>query len=132
MECSFDSIGFKLTKNNFKKENIEKTLKELCEDFDVCIVKIDASNFTTKIKNKIRPEEEEQHLKADQDDLNKYFGQIFGVDDKNKEEMISKINKISIMKTTMENFLDKQMENNYYNQKKYQTKIDEIFQAHQL
>jgi hypothetical protein len=52
-------------------ENIEKTLKELCEDFDVCIIKIDASNFTTTIKDKIRPEEEEEKLKADQDDLNK-------------------------------------------------------------
>ncbi|POG53448.1 kinase-like domain-containing protein [Rhizophagus irregularis DAOM 181602=DAOM 197198] len=112
-------------------ENIEKALKELCGDFDVCIIKIDATNFTTTIKDKIRPEEDEQNLKADQDDLNKYFGQIVGVDDKHKEEMISKINKISIMKTTMESFLDKQMDNEY-SQKKYQMKIDEIFQAHQL
>ncbi|POG80836.1 hypothetical protein GLOIN_2v222960 [Rhizophagus irregularis DAOM 181602=DAOM 197198] len=112
-------------------ENIEKALKELCGDFDVCIIKIDATNFTTTIKDQIRPEEDEQNLKADQDDLNKYFGQIVGVDDKDKEEMISKINKISIMKSTMEKLLDKQMDNEY-NQKKSQSKIDEIFQAHQL
>ncbi|CAB4414886.1 unnamed protein product [Rhizophagus irregularis] len=109
-------------------ENIEKALKELCGDFDVCIIKIDATNFTTTIKDKIRPEEDEQNLKADQDDLNKYFGQIVGVDDKDKEEMISKINKISIMKSTMEKLLDKQVDN----QKKYQSKIDEIFQAHKI
>jgi hypothetical protein len=68
------NISQMLTLLKFKynlPENIEKTLKELCEDFDVCIVKIDASNFTTTIKDKIRPEEEEQHLKADQEDLNK-------------------------------------------------------------
>ncbi|PKK62743.1 hypothetical protein RhiirC2_759198, partial [Rhizophagus irregularis] len=112
-------------------ENIEKALKELCGDFDVCIIKIDATNFTTTIKDQIRPEEDEQNLKADQDDLNKYFGQIVGVDDKDKEEMISKINKISIMKSTMEKLLDKQMDNEY-NQKKSQSKIDEIFQAHQI
>ncbi|CAB4488077.1 unnamed protein product [Rhizophagus irregularis] len=112
-------------------ENIEKTLKELCVDFDVCIIKIDATNFTTTIKDKIRPEEDKQNLKADQDDLNKYFGQIVGVDDKDKEEMISKINKISIMKSTMEKLLDKQMVNEY-NQKKYQSIIDEIFQAHKI
>ncbi|PKY30539.1 kinase-like protein [Rhizophagus irregularis] len=112
-------------------ENIEKILKELCEDFDVCIIKIEASNFTTTIKDEIRPEEDEQNLKADQDDLNKYFGQIVGVDDKDKEEMISKINKISIMKSTMEKLLDKQLDNEY-NQKKSQSKIDEIFQAHQI
>ncbi|CAB4415477.1 unnamed protein product [Rhizophagus irregularis] len=104
-----------------------KALKELCGDFDVCIIKIDATNFTTTIKDKIRPEEDEQNLKADQDDLNKYFGQIVGVDDKDKEEMISKINKISIMKSTMEKLLDK-----VDNQKKYQSKIDEIFQAHEI
>ncbi|POG80834.1 hypothetical protein GLOIN_2v222849 [Rhizophagus irregularis DAOM 181602=DAOM 197198] len=45
--------------------------------------------------------------------------------------MILKINKISIMKSTMEKLLDKKMENTY-NQKKYQSKIDDIFQAHQL
>jgi hypothetical protein len=53
--------------NYILPENIEKTLKELCEDFDVCIIKIDASDFTTTIKDKIRPEEEQ--LKADQEDL---------------------------------------------------------------
>jgi serine/threonine protein kinase len=42
--------------------------------------------------------------------------------------MILKINKINIMKSTMEKLLDKQE----YNQRKYQSKIDEIFQAHQL
>ncbi|PKY48029.1 hypothetical protein RhiirA4_404070, partial [Rhizophagus irregularis] len=126
-EIPIGSIGHNLTKENFVKENIEKALKELCGDFDVCIIKIDATNFTTTIKDKIRPEEDEQNLKADQDDLNKYFGQIVGVDDKDKEEMISKINKISIMKSTMEKLLDK-----VDNQKKYQSKIDEIFQAHEI
>ncbi|CAB5386230.1 unnamed protein product [Rhizophagus irregularis] len=88
-EISIVSIGHNLTNENFVK---------------------DATNFTTTIKDKIRPEEDKQNLKADQDDLNKYFGQIVGVDDKDKEEMISKINKISIMKSTMEKLLDKQMD----------------------
>ncbi|PKB95746.1 hypothetical protein RhiirA5_436113 [Rhizophagus irregularis] len=45
----------------FKYNLPEKTHKELCEDFDVCIVKIDASNLTTttKIKDKIHPKKEE-------------------------------------------------------------------------
>ncbi|GBB83350.1 hypothetical protein RclHR1_10080003 [Rhizophagus clarus] len=113
-------------------KNIEKALKELCDDFDFCIIKIDASDFTTTIKDKIRSEEEEEEqLKADQEDLNKYFGQIVGVNDKDKEEMILKINKINIMKSTMEKLLDKQV-GNENNKRKYQLKIDEIFQAHQL
>ncbi|CAB5386234.1 unnamed protein product [Rhizophagus irregularis] len=88
-EVPIDLIGYNLTKENFVK---------------------DATNFTTTIKDKIRPEEDKQNLKADQDDLNKYFGQIVGVDDKDKEEMISKINKISIMKSTIKKLLDKQMD----------------------
>ncbi|CAB4388385.1 unnamed protein product [Rhizophagus irregularis] len=54
-EIPIGSIGHNLTKDNFVK---------------------DATNFTTTIKDQIRPEEDEQNLKADQDDLNKYFGQI--------------------------------------------------------
>ena len=52
-------------------ENTEKVLKGLCDDFDICIIRIDLSNFTTTINDKIRPEEEDEHLKADQDDLNR-------------------------------------------------------------
>ncbi|GBC04293.1 hypothetical protein RclHR1_00560020 [Rhizophagus clarus] len=110
-------------------KNIEKTLKELCDDFDVCIIKIDASDFTTTIKDKIRSEEEQ--LKADQEDLNKYFGQIVGVNDKDKEEMILKINKINIMNSTMEKLLDRQV-GNENNKREYQLRIDNIFRAHQL
>ncbi|GBC04288.1 hypothetical protein RclHR1_00560015 [Rhizophagus clarus] len=110
-------------------KNIEKTLKELCDDFDVCIIKIDASDFTTTIKDKIHSEEEEEEqFKADQEDLNKYFGQIVGINDKDKEETILKINKINIMKITMEKLLDKQTE--YRPQ--IQSKINAIFQEHKL
>ncbi|GBB83353.1 hypothetical protein RclHR1_10080006, partial [Rhizophagus clarus] len=111
-------------------KNIEKTLKELCDDFDVCISKIDASDFTTTIKDKIRSEEEGEQLKADQEDLNKYFGQIVGINDKDKEETITRINKINVMRSTMEYLLDKQTE--YSQRLQIQSKINAIFQAHQL
>jgi hypothetical protein len=51
-------------------KSIEKTFKELCKDFDICIINIDTLDFTTTIKSKIHLEEAEA-LKADQEELKK-------------------------------------------------------------
>jgi hypothetical protein len=53
------------------KGSIEKNFKELCREFDSCIASIGLSMFTAILNSKIRPDEEVEELKADQEDLNR-------------------------------------------------------------
>jgi hypothetical protein len=53
-----------------QQKNIEKLFKEICKDFDNCVINVDVSYFTTIIKSKIRLEEEIGILEADQKELN--------------------------------------------------------------
>jgi hypothetical protein len=53
-----------------QQKNIENFFKEICKDFDNCVINIDIPYFTAIIKNKIRPEEEIDALEADQEELN--------------------------------------------------------------
>ncbi|PKB97234.1 hypothetical protein RhiirA5_506685, partial [Rhizophagus irregularis] len=119
-----------LLKSNYNQpKNIEKIFKELCKSFDNCIIGVNSSEFNTTIKNKIHPEEEAEALKADQDELNNYFEIAkIRVDNEDNKKKLLKVNK---MNNDMEEFLDKQMENEN-NLETYQLKYDEIFQAHQL
>ncbi|CAB4433421.1 unnamed protein product [Rhizophagus irregularis] len=50
-------------------QNIEKTFKELCREFDICIINIDSASFRDIINNRIHIEEEIKSLKSDQEDL---------------------------------------------------------------
>jgi len=52
-----------------RTKSIEKTFKELCKDFDNCIINIDTLNFPNMIKSKIHPEEEIEVLRYDQEEL---------------------------------------------------------------
>ncbi|POG80837.1 kinase-like domain-containing protein, partial [Rhizophagus irregularis DAOM 181602=DAOM 197198] len=73
-----------LLKSNYNQpKNIEKTFKELCKEFDDCIIGV-SSKFNTTIKNKIYPKEEAEALKADQDELNKNVTKWVNV--KNEDE----------------------------------------------
>lgn len=51
-----------------RQKNMEKTFKDICKDFDICI---DIPEFTVMIKSKIIPEEEIEALKTDQEEMNK-------------------------------------------------------------
>ncbi|PKK69673.1 hypothetical protein RhiirC2_866608 [Rhizophagus irregularis] len=119
-----------------KAKSIEKTFKELCGEFNICINLLSFS-IDVKISDEL------EQLKADQDDLAKYLQEMVSgitVDEKNigddtkevkdyitdlSNKFSSTVAKVSAMNTkTMEKFMSKIS----YNQKK----IDNMFQIHPL
>jgi hypothetical protein len=50
-------------------KNIEKTFKELCKEFDICIISIDLASFRDMVNSRIRTDDESKSLKSDQEDL---------------------------------------------------------------
>ncbi|CAB4474392.1 unnamed protein product [Rhizophagus irregularis] len=110
----------------FQEENIKKTFKELCEEFDSCI------NFLSFSVN-IKITDELGQLRAKQDYLFKYIlGMGDGIkkigdlgDDTNLSKKFSlKAEKVNAMSNTIEKIMNKTSQN--------QTKIDNIFQIHPL
>ncbi|PKY33151.1 hypothetical protein RhiirB3_451849 [Rhizophagus irregularis] len=118
-----------------RAKSIEKTFKELCGEFNICINLLSFS-IDVKISDEL------EQLKADQDDLAKYLKEMASgitVDEKNigddtkevkdyitdlSNKFSSTVAKVSAMNKTMEKFMSKSS----YNQKK----IDNMFQVHPL
>ncbi|RIA83969.1 kinase-like domain-containing protein [Glomus cerebriforme] len=102
--------------------NIEKTFKELCDNFDSCIINLDLSNFNSTVKSKIHPEKEVASVKADLDDLNNYLSKEGGIDIKELTEFSSIILKTNVMNNTMEK-LDEQNENVKIDNRKFSSVV---------
>ncbi|CAB4440823.1 unnamed protein product [Rhizophagus irregularis] len=130
-------------------KNIEKTFKELCREFDICIINIDLASFRDMVNNRIRPDEESKSLKSDQEDLSNYLAKIIeevGIDIKElSNEFTSMVLKVNAMNNTMEKLLDEQTKQQSKNSKNdsdkivndklnemIQSKIDKIFVVRQL
>ncbi|GBC04284.1 hypothetical protein RclHR1_00560011 [Rhizophagus clarus] len=135
--------------NYIKAKNIEKTFKELCEEFDgyVNVLCFSINNKTTGELEQLKPDELKQ-LKADQDDLAEYLKEMVdGIkdcmsekkDDMNNiessadeikeliknlgDQFFSTVVKVNTMNCTMEKFMSDSQN---------QTKIDKIFQVRPL
>ncbi|CAB5388652.1 unnamed protein product [Rhizophagus irregularis] len=127
-------------------KNIEKTFKDLCKEFDICIINIDLASFRDMVNNRIRSEEETKSLKLDQEDLSDYLAKNIeevGIDIKGlSNKFTSMVVKVNAMNNAMEKLLDEQTKQQSKNdndktvndklKQMIQSKIDKIFVIRQL